>query len=63
MSRPYDDEQRRRGEHLESCWDGCDDLHDDACVNCGDETCAGCWGDEYEGEPFVVTVPVDRRLL
>lgn len=57
------DEERRREEHLDACWQGCDDLHDDACVNCEDPDCDGCWGYEPEGFPFVVTVPVDRGLL
>lgn len=63
MSRPFDDEQRRREEHLDACWDGCDDLHDDACINCADPECGGCWGDDDGGHPFVVTAAVDRRLL
>lgn len=57
-----DDEARRREEHLDACWQGCDDLHDD-CRGCGDPECDGCWGEESPGLPFVVTADVDRRLL
>lgn len=56
---PTDDERRRR-EHLDACWDGCDDLHDGEFF-CGDPDCScGEEPDDDAGHgddwpPFVVT--------
>lgn len=65
----FGDEERRRIEHRDACWAGCDDLHDDPCEYCELPDCLGdCWGEEYEDDdptPRVVTEHAfaDRGLL
>ena len=55
-----DDEARRRAEHEDACWQGCDDLHDELCEYCELPDCFGdCWDDgaswSEPAEAWVVT--------
>lgn len=56
---PLTDDERRRREHLDACWQGCDDLHPDLCEYCEEPDCLGdCWGEEdasTQWPPDVIT--------
>lgn len=66
-----DDEQRRRAEHLDACWQGCDDLHDDVCPHCELPDCsgecqeadAGYWSDVTGGQVVTERAFTERELL
>lgn len=61
------DDERRRRDHVDACWDGCDDLHADLCEYCELPDCLGdCWGEEHDGAqwpPDVITLTVAGDLL
>lgn len=51
----WEDERRRREEHLTACWQGCDDLHEAVCEYCDLSGCVGDCRDEGDRVPVVVT--------
>lgn len=65
---PPTDYERRRREHLDACWNGCDDLHDDPCEYCESTGCLGdCSGEEDDLPTFPTVVTeyafTERGLL